>query len=266
MFANMKSPRGRKGKVDAFRKAFTLVEALIAVGLMALLMGPIFYVYRSGSRNSLEGRVKAEITLEAQRIIRQVHDDLKYSTFFVDYISSPPHIEKTPVYFDKTLFGNAESTYSLLRFPLHGQMSEAIENTPETAYRKTVLVTYELKKSGGDSPFYILTRKEGALGSVELSRRVNFFEIRENPFSPEKTTWLITLQIAEAVKQTGADINIQKLGETQGNSVKATERRLLERTRAVQIADFYDVAASDYYSFFRKSTFIPNWQTLIKRP
>ncbi|MBF0501077.1 MAG: prepilin-type N-terminal cleavage/methylation domain-containing protein [Candidatus Riflebacteria bacterium] len=248
------------------RKAYTLVEVMIAVTLISLLMGPIFMVYRSGSKTSLEGLVKGEITLEAMRIIRQIHDDLKYSVFFIDYNAKPLQIDKTVAYFSKIIFGNFESSYSILRFPLHGNMNEIIENTPGTAYRKVVTVTYELSKSGTDSPFYTLSRKEGALGKTVLSNRVNFFEIRENPLSPAKTTWLVTLQIAEAVKRIESDINVRKIEETKDNSVKAIERRLLERTQVVQIADFYDVVASEYYSIFKRSTFIPNWQTLIKKP
>jgi hypothetical protein len=247
------------------RHAFTLVETMVAIMCMSILMGPIFYVYRSGSRTSLGGMVKAEITLEARRIIRQIHDDLKYSVFFIGYPA--PKYTKSTDYFPEILSGDLETSFSVLRFPLHGSVDDAIESIPDgVAFRKPILITYSLKKEAAGDIFYSLYRKEGAMSPNQLSKRVNFFEIRENPMSIERTSWFVTLQLAETVQALPDDINVIRLQEKQGKSVKAAERRLIDRTKNVQIADFFDVVASEYYSFFRKSNFIPNWHTLLKAP
>ncbi len=243
------------------RSGFTLIELMVAIVCMAILITPIVYVYRSGSRTALSGLVKAEITGENRFILRQIYSDLKYSVFFMDY-SQPP--SKTPSdYFQFMISGNSETVYSILRFPIHGSADDFIESSGTgTAYRSPIKVTYELKKE--NSLFYSLYRKEGNNPATCLSKRVNFFEIRENNMAPEKAAWFVTLQLAEAVRGIPSDSALQQVQAGQARSVKAIERRLTDRTSSVQIADFFLVVASEYYTVFRKSRFIPNWQNLLK--
>jgi prepilin-type N-terminal cleavage/methylation domain-containing protein len=243
-------------------RGFTLVETLVAIVCMSILMVPIVWVYRSGSRSAFEGMVKADITLEARRIIRQIQDDLKYSVFVLDYSKVP---DKRPEYFFNTIVtGNAETVYRLLRFPIHGSVNSMIDFS-EGAFRKPTPVSYELAKIP-DSPLYTLTRSEGGSRRVILSEQVNFFEIRPNPLAPDRTSWAVTLQLAKVAKAKPTDSSLLQLEAHQTAKVKATERRLLERTRGVQIADFYTVVASEYYHLFRRSRFIPNWHTLLVEP
>lgn len=256
------------------RRALTLVEMLVALGCMAILMGPIFFVYRSGSRSSLQGIAKAEITLEARRILRQIHDDLRYSVVYLNYnINLPSSLGS--YYFPYFLkggnpyspSGDAQTQYKMLRFPLHGEVKDAIEPVGGvTAYRKPILITYELKKETPDQALFSLFRQEGTGRPILLSNRVNFFEIRDNPNSPAGTTWFTTLQLAEVIRPSNEDSNWQKLQHAGGTTINSTERRLADRTRGVQIADFFDVAASEFYTLFRRSSFMPNWQNLIKSP
>ena len=243
-------------------RGWTLIEILIVICCLAILTGPIVYVFRSGSRTALQGVVKSEITLEARRILQQIHDDLRYAVFFIDY--SKPVKEKPEELFDRMLVPIGSSTYSLLRFPLHGTVGEAIRTESGAAYRMPVRVVYELRKEG--PLFYSLYRREGSAAAALLSRRVNFLEIRENPAAPAKTVWLVTLQLAEATQATPSDANLARIEAARDTLPNAIERRLEERTRGVQIAEFFDVVASEFYSTFRRSRFIPNWHTLIAAP
>jgi prepilin-type N-terminal cleavage/methylation domain-containing protein len=242
-------------------RGFTLVELLVALMCLGLLMAPMIWVYRSGSRTALEGRVKAEITLEARNVLRQIHDDLKYSVFLCDYSAYSANVS---VYFPGILSSNSETTYSLWRFPLHGSVDEAIEpDGSVTAFRIPTQITYELKQD--NPPLFSLYRQEGPLRRTVLSRRINFFDIKENPLAPPRTSWLVTLQLAEIVKPLGDDLLVKKLQSSEHLSVREVERRLLERTRSVQIADFFDTVASEYYVFAGKTSALFSWPTLLKK-
>lgn len=248
-------------RVRARATGFTLIELMVAIVCMSILIVPIVYVFRTGSNVALAGLVKTEITAEARNILRQIDADLKYSVFFLDY-ANPPFADAND-YFQLLLAGNRETVYTLFRFPLHGSPDQFIDAVgTDTANRIPVKITYELKKEG--KHFYSLYRTEGDLAPACMSSRVNFFEIEENSLAPGRTTWLVSLQLADVVKQLPDDLNVQKLESTQKMSVKAFERRLTERTQGIQIADFYQVVGSEYFSVFRKSCYIPNWHTLFR--
>jgi hypothetical protein len=228
---------------------------------MSILMVPIVYVFRFGSNAALSGLVKTEITSEARLILRPLKADLKYSVFFLDY-AYPPFTDPQD-YFQLLLRGNGETVYVLYRFPLHGSLEDFIESGPTgTAYRVPVRITYEVKKEGGS--FYSLYRTEGNGSAVCLSKRVNFFEIEANSFAPPQTSWIVSLQLADIVKNLSTDFNVQKGQNAQNQSVKALDRKLTERTQGIQLADYFQVVGSEYFAAFRTSTFLPNWHTLFR--
>ena len=63
------------------KKAFTLVEIMIGITCLAVLMGPIYLLMRSGTQTSLKGMKRIETTLEARRVLKQVYADLKMLCF-----------------------------------------------------------------------------------------------------------------------------------------------------------------------------------------
>jgi type II secretory pathway pseudopilin PulG len=237
----------------------TFVELLVVIACLGVVLTPIVYVFRSGSRTALAGLTRADITLEARAVLRQVQDDLKYSTFFIDY--SKPIQENTHDFFDRIITTTDGTTFSLLRFPLRGEVAAAIRREDGLATRVPVRVVYELKTQ--DTPLMTLTRQEGEAAPVVLSTRVNFFDVRENPAAPAKTSWLVTLQLVDL---SGTRPNWTPITQTIDRTKGLAEQRLQERTHGVPVADFFAVVASEYYTRFRRSRAIPNWQTLIGRP
>jgi type II secretory pathway pseudopilin PulG len=238
----------------------TLVELLVVIACLGVVLTPIVFVFRSGSRTALEGMARAEITLEARAVLRQVQDDLKYSTFFIDY--SKPIQENTHDVFDRIITTTTDGTrFSLLRFPLRGEVAAAIRREDGMATRVPVQVVYELKAQ--DTPMMTLTRREGEAAPVVLSKRVNFFDVRENPAAPPKTSWLVTLQLIDL---SGNKPNWTPITQTIDRTKGLAEQRLRERTQGVPVADFFAVVSSEYYTRFRRSRAVPNWQTLIGQP
>lgn len=256
----MSDKKTHGGCYGSGRHGFTHIELMIAVVCMAILLTPVFLAFRSGTKTALRGMVKVEITVEAKTLLRQVHDDLKYSTFYIDY--SAPVNESTSDFFDKIVSSSDGTMFTLLRFPLRGSVSEAIITDDGAARRMPVRIIYELKKQ--DSGLHKLYRQEGNLPPVLLSSRVNFFEIRENPAAPAKTSWLVNLQLANLSQQESDDLNAAG-AQAAGPETSAGER-YTNRSQSVQLADFFAVVSSEYYSRFRRSNSIPNWHTLITHP
>ena len=59
------------------KRAFTIVELLVAVVCVSLLAGILFSILKTGTDSSLRGMLKVDTVLEAQAIIQQIHQDLK---------------------------------------------------------------------------------------------------------------------------------------------------------------------------------------------
>ena len=249
-------------QAPSLRAGTTIIEALVVVFLLVLLFGPIFLVFRSGSQTALKGIVTSDITVEARVLLRQVHDDLHSSVFYIDY--ARPIRETTDEYFDKIVSSSNGVMFTLLRFPPHGSVDDAINTSGGAAHRRAVRIIYELKRL--PSGLYRFLRQEGNTPPKELSSRVTFFEIRENPAAPPKTTWLVSLQLADLSR---APASHRLPGSTLSGAPPVHDtlgQRLTGRTPNIQIADFFTVVASEYFTRFRRSRAIPNWHTLIDNP
>ena len=245
MFADMK-----RKKVAGV----TLVEVIVVVLVIGLLMSAVFLAFSSGSKTALHGMVKNEITLEARALLRQVHDDLRYSVFYIDY--SAPGLGMIDDYFDKIVSASDGTLFTFLRFPLHGSIEEAISSDSSSATRIPVRITYELKRQ--KNQLFSFSRKEGNKPESVLSKRVVYFEIKENPAAPAKTSWLVGLQLANKADSSDSEDN-----ETSDSPASG---RLVKVNGDVQVANFFDVVASEYFSRFRRSRAIPNWNTLVGNP
>lgn len=240
-------------------RGIALLELMIALLIFTLLLLPIYHVLSVSSTTAFKGMVRSDITLEARRLLRQVHDDLKYSVFFVDY--NAPITDTIQDCFDRMLNPSFGEAYSLLRFPLQGKVEDFIETSSGGVFRIPVRVSYRLVKI--DNLLFALYRQEGNNTPRCLSKRINFFDIQSHPIAPSHTAWLVNLQLADISKAVPSDTNLKELESVANLAYNDQQRRLMARTHSVIIADFFNAVASEYYNCFRRSKFIPNWQTLL---
>ena len=144
---------------------FTLVELMIVVLLVGVVLAPVFLMYQSGSRYSIRGMTKADVTLEARRILKQIHDDFKHAVVFIEVPASAQQPIMKASFFEQIRQpGPTPESFSLYRFPLHGSVEEAIDLAPgapeQGALRKPVKIVYSWTRPAG-SIFYELSRTEG---------------------------------------------------------------------------------------------------------
>lgn len=246
-------------KMPSLHFGIVFPELMIALLIFSLLLIPIYHVLSVSSNTAYRGMIRSDITMEARRLLRQIHDDLKYSVFFVNY--NAPITETIQNCFDRMLDPSFGEAYSLLRFPLHGKVEDFIQTSCDEAYRIPVRVSYRLEKS--NNLLFALYRQEGDNTPHCLSKRINFFEIQSHPTAPPHTTWLVNLQLADVSKAVHSDANFKELESVANLAYNDNKRRLTARTHSVIIADFFNAVASEYYNCFRRSKFIPNWQTLL---
>lgn len=91
----------------------TLVEILIAAGVLSLFMTAVFSVYRSGSRGFVIGTWRAEEQKKLQTFISALTRDLSQANSDLTSISSDGTrnvVMATPVYINKSLYSFATAT------------------------------------------------------------------------------------------------------------------------------------------------------------
>jgi prepilin-type N-terminal cleavage/methylation domain-containing protein len=256
MFAKFKLPCPGSRKQS---RGLTLIEIMMVVLIGSLALSTIFRVFSSTSTVALSGMVQSELVLETRRTLRQIHDDLKYGVFYVDYNS--PVTETVQDCFDRMLVPSFGEIFSVLRFPLHGPVEQSIQYSNGGAYRVPVRISYSIVKEG--PMLFALYRREGDALPRCLTRRVNFFKLTSHPGVPDHTAWMVNLQLVETSGAPSHDRNLMKLRTVADEAYDSPNRRLQERTAGVQVSDFFDTVSSDYYTCCRRSNFIPNWQTLL---
>lgn len=243
----------------SMKRGFTLVEIMIVCICTALLMGPIFLILRSSSQSSLKGMLRIDTTLEARRIIKQVHSDLKLSCFPIPYGSTYS--------FDNNIGigGTAPNLYMFYSFPVHEKLDSIFESrTVNKAIRNVSEITYQMEShKTSKKPSYKLIRKENFKGKVTsrvLSDRVNYFEIKkieiQSPAGKNQFYFLVTLQLIDAIHE--ADFEAK--GVTKGNKLKKMKSKII-------LADFFDVVYPEYFhSLWNHLRINPNWHIPIKVP
>ncbi|MFZ5949221.1 MAG: PulJ/GspJ family protein [Candidatus Rifleibacteriota bacterium] len=239
------------------RSGFTLVEIMIVAICLALLMGPIFMVLRSGTQTSLKGMLRIDTTLEARRVIRQVHADLKMACF--------PLPLSSVFNFDDVLKISGtppKNVYSFLSYPAHQKMSEIFTSqTSGINFRDLSEITYTVEDNGDpEKPALKLVREEKFGGKTTkriLSNRVNFFEIKPIMLQPQGKNqfyYFVTLQLLDAVHPS----------EMQGNT---PGDKITDEVTGVILADFFDVVYPEYFhSMWNQLRTVPNWHTLLRSP
>jgi prepilin-type N-terminal cleavage/methylation domain-containing protein len=239
------------------KKGFTLVEIMIVAICLAILMGPLFLILRSGTKTSLKGMLRIETTLEARRVIKQIHADLKLACFPLPYNSvydfgDVMQISGTP----------PEVSYKFLSYPIHTEIGNVFTSqTSGKNYREVAEVKYTIEEnSDPDKASYRLVREEKFNGKTRkqvLSERVNFFEIKPIMLQPQGKNqyyYLVTLQLLDAVH--AKDMEVQITGD-----------KITDQVQDVILADFYDVVYPEFFhSMWNQVRVNPNWHTPLKAP
>lgn len=239
------------------RKAFTLVELMIAATCLMLIIGPIFLLLRSGTNTSLRGMLRIETTLKARNVLQQVYADLKMACFKIP--------EEKAYSFDEIITEDQTSapnySYQFYSFPIHQKYSDIFEN-PEEGINNRIpsLITYRIE---GESAPYKLIReekfKDNKPTSKILSENVNFFEIKEIGITTAANNsqmqfyYLITLQLIDVLHASDyKDKN--NLGQ-----------KLRENQKDIILADFYDVVYPEYFNaLWNDKRLNQNWHTELK--
>ncbi len=238
-------------------QGFTLVEIMIVAICLALLMGPIFLVLRSGTQTSLKGMLRIETTLEARRVIKQIHADLKMACFPLPYNS---------LYnFDDVMAVSGTppmNEYRFLSYPIHQKLSDVFTNqTSGVNFREVAEVKYIVEDNGDpDKPSFRLVREERFGGKTNkriLSNRVNFFEIKPIMLQPQGKNqyyFIVTLQLMDSVHPS----------EMKGNSPGS---KVTDAQSHVILADFFDVVYPEFFhSMWNQVRANPNWHTPLRAP
>ncbi len=185
------------------KRAYTLVEVTVALLVMSVVLAPALLLLSSGSRDSLQGLVQADTTLEARRIIRQVHQDLKLAA-----IETGPDSQES-LSLERICKNEAAlplADYTFLRFPGQGAVAAV---APKLERRRLSRVRYRLEpKTAGNIPVMRLIRTEtfhagsgNQTAEHVLSERVNFFEIRPCALPsvrPESMVFQVTLKLVDS--------------------------------------------------------------------
>jgi hypothetical protein len=231
---------------------------MIVAVCLALLMGPIFLILRSGTQTSLKGMMRIDTTLEARRIIKQIHADLKMACFPLPYSS---------VYgFEDVVHVSGvtpKNTYTFLSYPIHQKLSNIFPNqgTPDENDRKVAEIQYIVEDGKDpDKPSLRLIRKEkfdGKVRTIVLSERINYFEIKPIMLQPQGKNqfyYLITLQLIDSLHSEYLD------GKTPGSKIMDFEKDVI-------LADFFDVVYPEYFhAMWNQVRVTPNWHTPLKAP
>jgi hypothetical protein len=243
----------------SYRKnaAFTLVEIMIVAICLALLMGPIFMVLRSGTQTSLKGMLRIETTLEARRVIKQIRADIKMACFPLPYSS---------VYnFDDVMSVSGttpKNTYTFLSYPIHQKLGDVFESqTSDKNYRNVSEIKYIVEDNNDpDKPSLRLVREERFAGKTRravLTDRVNFFEIKPIMLQPQGKNqfyYLVTLQLMDSV-------------HPKDMKDKTPGSKIVDSQNDVILADFFDVVYPEFFhSIWNQVRVNPNWHTPLRAP
>ena len=233
------------------RKAFTLVEIMIAAICLVIIIGPVFMLLRSGTNTSLRGMLRIETTLKARNVLQQIYADLKMACFIL-----PDEGEYS---FNTILARKGDAPnyiYQFYSFPIHRNYSEVFES-PEAGEntRKPSLITYKIE---GESAPYSLIREEtfnNTTTSRILSENINFFEIKDIGITTNVNNskmqfyYMITIQLIDVLHT--KDYDRKTIGE-----------KLRKNQKDVILADFYDIVYPEFFNaLWNDKRLNQNWHT-----
>lgn len=238
-------------------RAFTLVEVMIGILITAITLGPVYLIYRSGMKSSVSGMISLELQSEGERIITQIHEDLKNSCLpfdgplkfrFTDLIKVS-HQDKS------TLAGLGYTFHSFYRGE-DGLIDKS--NTIGKELRATRKITYSVESSPNPKQFTLIRTEQTKAGGTTkriLSNRVNFFQIEPRKILSKTDTkdqflWQVSLKLVEVPP---------KLAKESGNLIQ-------NRGKGILIGDFYDIVSSDFFNATLNFPFVNrNWYSGIDK-
>ena len=230
--------------------AFTLIELLVGIIISAILIIPVWRIFSTGTQTAMKGILSIETTLEARRIIRLLHGELKNAC--CELKDDENNLTFNRLY--ETGGTPLSPVFSFLSFPLHGAIDGdliAVTSPHSRAFRRLSRIRYDLEGARtGSRPFASLRRNERfhpdtVLGKKHpeglttiLSDRVNYFEIK-----PVRCNWQgadafyfwIHIRLVDVVKPRAHGSENLEWGKQ------------LERSNNVVMADFYDVVSPDFF-------------------
>lgn len=240
------------------KKAFTLVELMIATICLTIVLGPIVMLLRSGTNSSLVGMMRIETTQNARNILHQIYADLKMACLYLP-------AEKLEYSFNDIMSRKGDSPfyqYGFYSFPLHREYSEIFkEGSNNITYRIPSFIIYRVEE--GNNPnlptFKKLIREEyfeGEKKSKVLTENLNFFEIKQVNMvaggDKLQSYYLITLQLIDVLHD--SDLKGKKSGE-----------KLKENQNNIILADFYDIVYPGYYNaLWNDKRLNRNWYNILK--
>ncbi|MBF0543016.1 MAG: hypothetical protein HQM08_01215 [Candidatus Riflebacteria bacterium] len=253
-----------KGFPESSRSGFTLLELLITASCVILLMIPTIQIFQTSSRGSLSGMLTIKTTLEARRILKRVHLDLKSIS---KPISVSQNIEcEIGSFLSETSFsGNMEYKFHI--FPFSYELNQVIPTSVEnSAPRYLNRIIYKLLPNSTNPAFPLkkLIREEiphPALGSqtktTVLSERVHFFQIKpleiHSSQGHNQQYFYITLQLVDSIDKS-------TLENLSGFTA-------LSRPPGIIIADYTDLVYPEFWcEWFNRSGPNFNWHSYLEGP
>lgn len=243
-------------------KAFTLIEIMMVILLSALILGPAYSIFKSGSQTSLQGMQQIELVQEGRRLLRLIHNDLKTACFPIPNGPYTFSFSSLLTVTKASANTQAGTNYTFLIFPLHCDIDQAVSaNQTAKAPRIVNRLEYFLNSQPG-SPFLSLTRTEtpvqGAMSKKILSTRVNYFSIREvefqSPVGKIQFLYEVTLQLAEARQP-------KDLMKVPPGAI------ITNKSTGLIIGDFFDVISNDFFTALWNQDYMNhNWHTGIEGP
>ena len=137
---NWRSAGGCRPAAFVRLRGFTMVELMVAMGILGLLLVPVWQIFSSGTRTTVQGMMKGETTNEAQRILHQVRLDLKQACRVASKTIDCSFLTQGGG-FVKCTGTPPEVKYTFYTFPTHGTADEAIDNPANPNVRKTVMIS-----------------------------------------------------------------------------------------------------------------------------
>jgi prepilin-type N-terminal cleavage/methylation domain-containing protein len=198
------------------RKGFTLIEVLVSTACLLLVLGPIFAIFSSGSRQSHKGMLRIETSLESRRVLRQISRDLKSGVVLLGTR------QNQLVGLNDLMIGGLTTAnrclpqvrYSFYAFPskaplADGTPEDVIENRDHRTApspRHLARIEYAVEPNGDKRKFYRLIRREyykHQRFERILSTKVNFFAISLIEFKPsnhpDHSFLQVSLQLVDAL-------------------------------------------------------------------
>ena len=228
----------RYGRIRSTRSAFTLVEILVALGVMMLLLVIILVPVNMGLDLFHIGKARSEVTQANQLVLNQLANELRQAVYVFPNENMPGITTKVPYtnnttspnfapYYDSALTPSRVSNTARIDFLLPVSASNGSITTPLKP--TTYLVTYYARRLFTDRDYdgfsnpILLWRAQYAYGS-DNTAVANLGNTRYDDWSSTSTDWL---------KQTMGEPNLQIQGSNDTALISASHTQIVPSDMAL---------------------------------